>query len=435
MRSLHDLDVAGKRAFVRADFNVPLEHGRVGDATRIDATLPTLRWLLDHGATLVLASHLGRPKGKRTAELSLRPVADVLSSRLGRPVTLAPDCVGAETEALVGKMKSGDVVLLENLRFHPEEERNDPGFAAQLARLADVYVDDAFGAAHRAHASTVGMVPLVRERAAGLLLTREVEMLSRLMRAPEKPFVAVLGGAKVSDKIGVIEHLLTRVTSFVIGGAMAYTFLRAQGKPVGRSRVEDDKVELARETLTRAAQAGVVVRLPLDHLVADRPEAGAVTRVVPAADFPAGHARRRHRPRDREALRRRDRRCADGALERTDGHLRDRRLQPRYDGRSPRRWPPVAASRSSGAAIRSPRSRAPGRTDADHARLHGRRRVARVPRGTRAARREGPGGLTRMARVPLLAGNWKMHGTRAEATALAGALAKSVGAVVRIARC
>ena len=286
MRSLHDLDVAGKRAFVRADFNVPLEHGRVGDATRIDATLPTLRWLLDHGAKLVLASHLGRPKGKRTAELSLRPVADVLSSRLGRPVTLAPDCIGAETEALVAKMNRGDVVLLENLRFHPEEERNEPGFAAQLARLADVYVDDAFGAAHRAHASTAGMVPLVHERAAGLLLAREVEMLSRLMRAPEKPFVAVLGGAKVSDKIGVIEHLLTRVTSFVIGGAMAYTFLRAQGRPVGRSRVEDDKVELARETLTRATQAGVAVLLPLDHLVADKPEAGAATRVVPAADFP-----------------------------------------------------------------------------------------------------------------------------------------------------
>ena len=286
MRSLHDLDVAGKRAFVRADFNVPLEHGRVGDATRIDATLPTLRWLLDHGAKLVLASHLGRPKGKRTAELSLRPVADVLSSRLGRPVTLAPDCIGAETEALVAKMNRGDVLLLENLRFHPEEERNEPGFAAQLARLADVYVDDAFGAAHRAHASTAGMVPLVHERAAGLLLAREVEMLSRLMRAPEKPFVAVLGGAKVSDKIGVIEHLLTRVTSFVIGGAMAYTFLRAQGRPVGRSRVEDDKVELARETLTRATQAGVAVLLPLDHLVADKPEAGAATRVVPAADFP-----------------------------------------------------------------------------------------------------------------------------------------------------
>ena len=286
MRSLHDLDVAGKRAFVRADFNVPLEHGRVGDATRIDATLPTLRWLLDHGAKLVLASHLGRPKGKRTVELSLRPVADVLSSRLGRPVTLAPDCIGVETEALVAKMNRGDVVLLENLRFHPEEERNEPGFAAQLARLADVYVDDAFGAAHRAHASTAGMVPLVHERAAGLLLAREVEMLSRLMRAPEKPFVAVLGGAKVSDKIGVIEHLLTRVTSFVIGGAMAYTFLRAQGRPVGRSRVEDDKVELARETLTRAGQSGVAVLLPLDHLVADKPEAGAATRVVPAADFP-----------------------------------------------------------------------------------------------------------------------------------------------------
>ncbi len=287
MRSLHDLDVAGKRVFVRADFNVPLANGGVGDATRIDATLPTLRWLLERDAKLVLASHLGRPKGKRSAELSLRPVADVLASRLGRPVTLAPDCVGSETEQLVGKMERGDVVLLENLRFHAEEERNDPAFAAQLARLADVYVDDAFGAAHRAHASTAGMVPLVRESAAGLLLAREVEMLSRLMRAPEKPFVAVLGGAKVSDKIGVIEHLLSRVTSFLIGGAMAYTFLRAQGKPVGRSRVEDDKIELARETLERAAQAGVGVLLPMDHVAADKPEAGASTRVVGADEFPA----------------------------------------------------------------------------------------------------------------------------------------------------
>jgi phosphoglycerate kinase len=287
VRSLHDLDVAGKRVFVRADFNVPLEHGAVADATRIDATLPTLRWLLERGGKLVLASHLGRPKGARTAGLSLAPVAQVLGERLGRSVTLAPDCVGEETERLVRGMKPGDVVLLENLRFHAEEERNDPAFAAQLARLADVYVDDAFGAAHRAHASTVGMVPLVHERAAGLLLAREVEMLSRLMRAPEKPFVAVLGGAKVSDKIGVIEHLLSRVTAFLIGGAMAYTFLRAQGKPVGRSRVEEDKIELARETLARAAQAQVRVLLPVDHLAADRAEAGGTTRVVSADDFPA----------------------------------------------------------------------------------------------------------------------------------------------------
>ncbi len=286
MRSLQDLEVAGRRVFVRTDFNVPLEDGAVTDATRIDATLPTLRWLLERNAKLILASHLGRPKGKRAPEYSLRPVADVLSAKLGRTVTLAPDCVGADTEAVVAAMQPGQVVLLENLRFHPGEEKNDPAFAAQLARLADVYVNDAFGAAHRAHASTAGMVPLVVHRAAGLLLAREVEVLSTLLRAPEQPFVAVLGGAKVSDKIGVIEHLLGTVQSFLIGGAMAYTFLRAQGKPLGRSRVEEDKVDLARETLERAARAKARILLPVDHLVADAPEAGAATRVVTADDVP-----------------------------------------------------------------------------------------------------------------------------------------------------
>jgi phosphoglycerate kinase len=286
VRKLHDLDVAGKRAFVRVDFNVPLKDGAVTDATRVDATLPTLEWILEHAGKLVLASHLGRPKGQRKPELSLRPVADLLASRLGRSVTLAPDCVGGDTAQVVGAMQPGQVVLLENLRFHAEEEKNDPGFAAQLAALADVYVNDAFGAAHRAHASTVGMVHLVKERAAGLLLAREVEMLSRLLRAPEAPFVAVLGGAKVSDKIGVIDHLLATVQAFAIGGAMAYTFLRAQGKPVGRSRVEEDKVDLARETLARAEAAKVPVLLPVDHLAADKPEAGATTRVVSADDFP-----------------------------------------------------------------------------------------------------------------------------------------------------
>jgi phosphoglycerate kinase len=287
VRLLHDLDVARKRVFVRADFNVPLKDGAVTDATRVDATLPTLRWILEHDGKLILASHLGRPKGQRKSELSLRPVGDVLSARLGRSLTLAPDCVGDDTALLAGAMQPGQVVLLENLRFHPEEEENDPGFAAQLAALADVYVNDAFGAAHRAHASTVGMVPLVKERAAGLLLAREVEMLSRLLRAPEQPFIAVLGGAKVSDKIGVIEHLLEKVQAFAIGGAMAYTFLRAQGKPVGRSRVEQDKVDLARETLARAEAAQVRVLLPVDHLAADKPEAGATTRVVSADEFPA----------------------------------------------------------------------------------------------------------------------------------------------------
>jgi phosphoglycerate kinase len=287
VRSLHDLDVARKRVFVRADLNVPLEHGVVADATRIDATLPTLLWVLERDGKLIVASHLGRPKGKPKPELSLKPVAVALAARLGRPVTLAPDCVGPATERMVAAMGPGDVVLLENLRFHPEEEQNDAGFAMRLARLADVYVNDAFGAAHRAHASTAGMVPLVVDRAAGLLLAREVEMLSRLLRAPEQPFVTVLGGAKVSDKIGVIEHLLSKVQAFIIGGAMAYTFLRAQGKPVGRSRVEEDKIDLARDTLERAAREKVRVLLPVDHLAADRPEAGATTSVVSADDFPA----------------------------------------------------------------------------------------------------------------------------------------------------
>jgi phosphoglycerate kinase len=287
VRSLEDLDVGGKRVFIRADLNVPLDAGRITDATRIDATLPTLRWVLGHGGRVVLASHLGRPKGAPRPELSLRPVADDLRQKLGVPLTLAPDCVGDAVERLVAACKPGEVVLLENLRFHPEEEKNDPGFAQALARLADVYVDDAFGAAHRAHASTEGITHYVREKAAGLLLRREVEFLGRLLAHPEPPFVAILGGAKVSDKIGVLENLLGRVQVFLIGGAMAYTFLRAQGKPVGRSRVEADKVDLAGETLRRAAAKNVKLLLPVDHLAADKPEAGARTEVVDADAFPA----------------------------------------------------------------------------------------------------------------------------------------------------
>ncbi len=286
MRSLTDLDLRGKRVFIRADLNVPLAGGQISDATRIEATLPTVRYVLEHGGRPVLASHLGRPKGTATPELSLRSVAEFLRRALGVPVHLAPDCVGPGTEQLVATTKPGEVVLLENLRFHAAEEKNDPAFSAQLARLADVYIDDAFGAAHRAHASTAGMTVHFADKAAGFLLEREVGFLSTLLRNPATPFVAVLGGAKVSDKIAVLEHLLGRVQAFCIGGAMAYTFLKAQGKSVGRSRIEADRLDVARETLTRAAAAKVRVLLPVDHLAADKPEAGAVTRVVTAEAFP-----------------------------------------------------------------------------------------------------------------------------------------------------
>jgi phosphoglycerate kinase len=286
VRTLTDLDVAGKRVFVRVDYNVPLDGGRVADATRIEATLPTLAWLREHRARVILASHLGRPKGAPNPKYSLKPVAQTLSTLLGHAVPLASDCVGPDVERQVAALAPGDVLLLENLRFHAEEEKNDPGFAQALAALADVYVDDAFGAAHRAHASTHGMVKHFRDRAAGLLLAREVQVLSTLLTTPARPFVAILGGAKVSDKVGVIENLLARVQVFCIGGAMAYTFLKAEGLPVGRSRVEEDRVELARETLARARAKGVTIRLPVDHLVADRPEAGAQTQVVAADAFP-----------------------------------------------------------------------------------------------------------------------------------------------------
>jgi len=286
VRLIEELELAAKRVFIRADLNVPLAAGRITDATRIDATLPTIRYVLELGGLPIVASHLGRPKGGPTPELSLRPVADYLRQALDAPVELAPNCVGEAVERLIARQRPGQVVVLENLRFHPEEEKNDPDFAERLARLADVYVDDAFGAAHRAHASTAGMARFFRSKAAGFLLRREVEILQHLLVAPAKPFVAVLGGAKVSDKIGVLENLLGRVQVFCIGGAMAYTFLRAQGKPVGRSRVEADKIDLA-AALARAAARGVRVVLPVDHLAADRAEAGATTRVVGADDFPA----------------------------------------------------------------------------------------------------------------------------------------------------
>src|SRR6478672_3473757 len=244
--SIKDLDLRGKRVFIRVDFNVPIKNGAITDDTRITSSLPTIQYALEQGATVILASHLGRPKGKPKPEFSLQPVADHLSQLLGRPVAFASDCIG-EPAASAVRANPGGVVLLENLRFHPEEEGNDPEFAKRLAALADVYVNDAFGSAHRAHASTEGIVHHVKEAAAGFLMAAEVEYLGKALRDPERPFVAILGGAKVSDKLEVIENLIGKVDALLIGGAMAYTFLKARGLAVGKSLVEDALLESARD--------------------------------------------------------------------------------------------------------------------------------------------------------------------------------------------
>src|SRR5256885_2874385 len=274
--SVTDLNLNGKRVFIRVDFNVPLKDGRIVDDTRIQASLPTIRYVLDHGATVVLASHLGRPKGKASPQLSLRPIATRLSQLLSRPVAFADDCIGEPAKQAVDRAnQSGDrLVLLENLRFHPEEEKNDARFAAALGSLADVYVDDAFGAAHRAHASVEGITHHLPKAAAGLLMERELKYLGHALESPERPFVAILGGAKVSDKLDVIENLLGKVERLLIGGAMAYTFFKSRGLPIGRSLVEDDKLDAARTIAGDAAKRGMKLELPVDHVVTDRIEAG-----------------------------------------------------------------------------------------------------------------------------------------------------------------
>jgi phosphoglycerate kinase len=281
--SIRDLNLKDKTVFIRVDFNVPLAPGghEITSDKRVRASLPTIQYALDHGAGLILASHLGRPKGKPNPEMSLKPVAARLAQLIQAPVKMAPDCVGPEVEKM--RPAAGEVLLLENLRFHAEEERNDPVFARQLAALCDVYVNDAFGSAHRAHASTAGMIQFVHEAASGLLMDKELEYLTKATRNPDRPCLAILGGAKVSDKIEVIENLMKVVDELLIGGAMAYTFLRAQGKPVGKSLVEDDKVDLARELL---ASGGGKILLPTDHVVVDELKAGAPFEVV--ANIPDG---------------------------------------------------------------------------------------------------------------------------------------------------
>lgn len=286
--SIRDLDLRGKRVFIRVDFNVPLAEGKVSEDTRMRETVPTLRLAIDRGARLVLASHLGRPKGKPDPKYSLAPVAAHLRELLGKPVEFAADCVGAEAETKSKALRDGDVLLLENVRYHPEEEANDPEFSRKLAALCDgLFVCDAFGSAHRAHASVVGITKFVKQAAAGLLMEKELAYLGKAISNPDRPFLAILGGAKVSDKIEVVQNLMKLADAMLIGGAMAYTFLKSQGHPIGKSLVEDDKLDLARGLLEEAKKKNFRLLLPVDHVLAESP-ASTVTKTAGIESTPDG---------------------------------------------------------------------------------------------------------------------------------------------------
>src|SRR5580704_15895816 len=286
--SIRDFELRGKRVFIRVDFNVPMAGDKVEDDTRVRETLPTLRYAIDQGARLVLASHWGRPKGKVNPQFTLAPVADRLRELLGKPVAFASDCVGADAEAKSSALRDGEVLLLENVRFHPQEEANDPEFSRQLAQLCDgLFVCDAFGSSHRAHASVVGITKFVRQAAAGLLMEKELTYLGKAISNPDRPFAAILGGAKVSDKIEVVQNLMKLADTLLIGGAMAYTFLKSQGLPIGKSLVENDKLDLARELLEEAAERKFPLLLPVDHVLAQSPTS-TETKVTDIAHTPDG---------------------------------------------------------------------------------------------------------------------------------------------------